>query len=281
MSDAPEPVERDSRGILGPWQLRQRVTLTRYPSSPALEGLVDRFWAVRWGLPDGVLHEQQVLTHPGVNLSVGHPDSRLRPGGPVEARCAGVARRLTTRALAGAGWTVAAMTTPGGFGAFTDTPVSRFTDRVVPWAEALGGDEAAFVRQVDDAGDEAARVAVVADALEAARRPDRIADARRVAGLARRAETDRSIRRLDELCEAAGVGPRTLQRLFLRYAGVSPTWVVRRYRLLEAAEAVRDGQQVSWADVAVELGYADQAHLIREFHAATGRTPAAYARSQR
>src|SRR4051812_4124299 len=43
--NGPEPVERDSRGILDPWLLRQRVRLTRYPVGPELAGLVDRFWA--------------------------------------------------------------------------------------------------------------------------------------------------------------------------------------------------------------------------------------------
>lgn len=42
----PEPVEPDSRGILDPWLLQQRVTLTRYPVDAELAGLVDRFWAV-------------------------------------------------------------------------------------------------------------------------------------------------------------------------------------------------------------------------------------------
>ena len=65
------------------------------------------------------------------------------------------------------------------------------------------------------------------------------------------------------------------------HAGVSPTWVLRRYRLLEAAEAVREGEHVVWAEVASALGYADQAHLVRDFRAALGRTPEAYARALR
>jgi AraC-like DNA-binding protein len=68
--------------------------------------------------------------------------------------------------------------------------------------------------------------------------------------------------------------------MFLQYAGVSPTWVLRRYRLLEAAESVREGKPVSWAEIAADLGYADQAHLTRDFRAAIGQTPAAYAESQ-
>jgi AraC-like DNA-binding protein len=155
-----------------------------------------------------------------------------------------------------------------------------FTDRTVPLGPAIGTDEAALLRQVDAEPEEAARVGLLAAALERAVQPGRVRAATQVADVARLAETSRGVCRLSDLCDAAGVGPRTLQRMFLHYAGVSPTWVIRRYRLLEAAEAVREGQPVSWAKIAASLGYADQAHLTRDFRAATGQTPAAYASAQ-
>jgi AraC-like DNA-binding protein len=281
-SSQPDPVERDSRGILDPWLLRQRVQLTRYPAGPVLEGLVDRFWAVRWDLPPGTVHRQQVLTHPGANVSIGHANAApgQREPGPVEARLYGVARGLSTRILAGQGWTVAALTWPGGLGAFLTGSAAELTDRVVPLGQALGTDEAVLLRQVTAEPDEAARVALLAAALEQAVNPERREPALSVAGVARLAESDRMVRRLGDLCERSGLGQRTLQRMFLQYAGVSPTWVIRRYRLLEAAETVREGKPVSWAEIAAALGYADQAHLTRDFRAAIGQTPAAYASVQ-
>jgi AraC-like DNA-binding protein len=256
--------------------------LTRYPAGPALAGLVDRFWAVRWDLPAGVVHRQQVLTHPGANLSVGHPDARTSGGatGSIEARLNGVARGLTRRVLAGRGWAVAAMTTPGGLGAFSTGSAADFTDRIVPLGEAIDADEAALLRRVGGAPDEASRVGVLAEVLEQAVKPQWVLPARQVAEVAKLAETDRAVCRLSHLSDLAGIGQRSLQRIFRRHAGVSPTWVLRRYRLLDAAEAVRGGERVSWAEVAVDLGYADQAHLIRDFRAAIGQTPAAYAQSQ-
>ena len=222
----------------------QRVRLTRYPPTPALDGLVDRFWAVRWDLPPGLVHRQQVLTHPGANLSIGTADGR--PGDqaarPPEARLNGVARRLSTRTLVGEGWAVAAMTRPGGLGALAAGSAADWTDRVVPLGQAIAVDEAALLASVVAEPDEEARVGLLAAALEQAVQPDQVADARHVAAVARLAETDRSVRRLADLCRLAGLRPRTLQRMFLRYAGVSPTWVLRRYRLLDAAEAVREGQ---------------------------------------
>jgi AraC-like DNA-binding protein len=281
-NSGPDPVEQDSRGILDPWLLRQRVRLTRYPTGPALAGLVDRFWAVQWDLPPGVVHRQQVLTHPGANFSIGHASAQ--PGetepGSVEARLNGVARGLSSRTLVGRGWAVAALARPGGLGAFITGSASDFTDQVVPLGAAIGVAEAPLLRRVAAEPDEAGRVGLLAAALESAVDPERVPSASQVADVARLAEIHRDLRRLADLSELAGIGQRTLQRMFGRYAGVSPTWVLRRYRLLEAAEAVREGDRVSWAEVAAGLGYADQAHLIRDFRAATGQTPAAYADAQ-
>jgi AraC-like DNA-binding protein len=57
--------------------------------------------------------------------------------------------------------------------------------------------------------------------------------------------------------------------------------VIQRYRLVDAAERVATGTVIHWADLAVELGYADQAHFIRDFKKLVGRSPADYARSIR
>ncbi len=296
----PAQVDVDARGILDPERLRRVVALHRYPAGESLTGLVEWFWAVRWSLPPGARHTQQILTHPGANLSVGHgeADQRGRPG-PPEAMLYGVATRLTSRSLGGTGWTVAAMFLPGGLGALLPGPASRLTDRVLPLTAAAvpGLDGPALVAEVDaahpqwpgpdvqalDAGQEQARLDALRQRLAqavAATDAARVSAARDVAAVARLAEADRSIRRLDQLAAAAGVTPRTLQRMFAEHAGVSPTWMLRRYRLLEAAEQARRGTEVVWAATATELGFSDQAHLVREFRSHLGTTPAAYAARQ-
>jgi AraC-like DNA-binding protein len=65
---------------------------------------------------------------------------------------------------------------------------------------------------------------------------------------------------------------RSLQRLFRKYVGVSPKWVIRRYRLHEAAERLKGSRPPPLAELATSLGYADQAHFAREFKQVTGRT---------
>jgi AraC-like DNA-binding protein len=175
------------------------------------------------------------------------------------------------------------MTTPGGLGAFTPHAASTFADHVVPLGVALDLHETELIEHMTVQPDQESRVQVLVNALEemAVRTdPQRVRLARRVAEVARLAETNRTLRRLVDLCDSAEIGPRQLQRLFLEYAGVPPVWVLRRYRLIDAAEAVKDGQHVSWASVAADLGHADQAHLSRDFRAVIGKTPTAYAAAQ-
>jgi AraC-like DNA-binding protein len=70
---------------------------------------------------------------------------------------------------------------------------------------------------------------------------------------------------------------RSLQRLFADYVGASPKWVMRRARLHEAAERADSGELVDWAELATDLGYADQAHLTRDFTDTIGVSPTRYA----
>jgi AraC-like DNA-binding protein len=79
-----------------------------------------------------------------------------------------------------------------------------------------------------------------------------------------------------------GVGERQLERLFEQRVGYSPKVFARVMRVQRAvaslaASPIVRGLTASWARFAVECGYADQAHLIREFRALTGVTPRAYA----
>jgi AraC-like DNA-binding protein len=54
--------------------------------------------------------------------------------------------------------------------------------------------------------------------------------------------------------------------------------VIRRYRLHGATERMARGDAIVWADLAGELGYADQAHFSRDFAALFGEPPTRYAR---
>jgi transcriptional regulator GlxA family with amidase domain len=98
--------------------------------------------------------------------------------------------------------------------------------------------------------------------------------------LAELARSEGGIVRAEQLASIAAVSLRTLERRFRTHVGLSPKKAIQRYRLQAVAErALSD--DIDWASVAAELGYADQAHLSRDFRAVTGEAPASYSRTER
>ena len=91
-------------------------------------------------------------------------------------------------------------------------------------------------------------------------------------------QRDPSVARVDALAAAVSTSVRSLQRLFAEHVGVGPKWVIRRYRLHEITERMSEGIGIDWAALAADLGYADQAHLTRDFTDLFGEPPTAYAR---
>ncbi len=82
--------------------------------------------------------------------------------------------------------------------------------------------------------------------------------------MAELAMTDASLTSVSGLAGALAVSERTLHRLATKYVGLSPYHMIRRRRLQEAAEAVRQHPEEPLADAAARFGFADQAHLARE-----------------
>jgi AraC-like DNA-binding protein len=54
-------------------------------------------------------------------------------------------------------------------------------------------------------------------------------------------------------------------------------WVLCRYRLQQAALEIESNPGVDFADLAVRLGWYDQAHFINDFRTMLGSTPGGYA----
>jgi AraC-like DNA-binding protein len=90
---------------------------------------------------------------------------------------------------------------------------------------------------------------------------------------------DPDMTRVEDLIARCGMTERALQRMFRRYTGVSPRWVIKRYRVYEALGQMSDGTRTEWAALAQDLGYYDQAHFINDFKRLVGRSPSEYIRT--
>ena len=247
------------------------VRLTRFHPADDLAPFVDFHWIVRWELGDAPPREQETLPHPCVHLVVERGSSGVF----------GVVQGRFTKRLEGNGRAASVRFRPGGFAAFWPDPVQALTGRVLPLAAVFGPAGAEYERAVLDAPDDDATLVALAEDFLRARAPradEALALVTRAVALV---ERERHIARVDDLAAALGVSVRALQRLFGQRVGVSPKWVICRARLQDAAARIVAGETIDWSRLALDLGYFDQAHLIRTYRAIVGVPPATHARRAR
>jgi AraC-like DNA-binding protein len=82
--------------------------------------------------------------------------------------------------------------------------------------------------------------------------------------------------RVQTVTEKIGMSQRRVAQLFHEQVGVSPKTFHRVRRFQHTLTRLRGMQQVNWADLAIDCGYYDQAHLSHDFRQIAGMTPSAY-----
>lgn len=256
-------------GVLDPRQGEQKYEEWLQPAPADLDHLIGRCWGASWDLRGREPYTQHILAEPCVNLVVEPHRSAIH--GPTTGRFSYV--------FDGRGWIFGISFRPASFRQFLGSSVSAITDRVVGIRDVFGTDGGRLVDEVRRSADHRARTDLAERFLrERVALPD--PNITQVNGIVSTIRTDRRILRVDDLVDPTGLGVRALQRLFREYVGVSPKRVIQRFRLREAADRLAVDQEVDLAALALELGYFDQAHFIRDFGAFVGRPPGAYGACQ-
>jgi AraC-like DNA-binding protein len=80
--------------------------------------------------------------------------------------------------------------------------------------------------------------------------------------------------KLEDICEAAQLSPSYLIRAFKQHYGMTPHAFLLNRRIQFAQDQLRSGKLI--ADVALEAGFADQAHFQRVFKQHLAATPGQY-----
>ncbi|TFV88789.1 AraC family transcriptional regulator [Blastococcus sp. CT_GayMR16] len=99
-----------------------------------------------------------------------------------------------------------------------------------------------------------------------------------VAVAALEAEPARSIA---ELAAELGISHGHLDREFTRVVGLGPRTLARVLRVRRLLEQIDVQDRVAWTRLAADLGWYDQAHLVRDVTRHTGVPPSAYVAAQR
>lgn len=255
------------KGILHPNPNGTQFQLTRYAPAPEVATFIERYWLIRWDLRGQPSYQTATLPQPYVNLVLEAGKSRIY----------GVTSNTYTNLLVDKGQVFGIKFKPGAFYPFLKSPLATLTDRAIP-VQAVFGDEALALEKALLGLEEPTAMTALADAFLQPRLPTLNATILFVNAIVERIIVDRTMTRVEAVAEGFAISKRTLQRLFQYYVGVSPKWVIQRYRLHEAAEELAHNRATDLPQLALALGYFDQAHFTKAFKAVVGVSPLVYAR---
>ena len=259
------------RGVLYPSRLPE---FHRFAAEPAFAHAIRWLWIPEWDLAEGARSRQEVLPFPACNLTIERSGVTLV--GPPTQR--------SFRTLEGSGWCVGALLRPAAAHAFVRehaaaSSLCELRDRMVDLEEPLLLQEVTAMMSDEDRPKHSRRALAAQTLSEYI--TARVAKPKpgSEAAIANELESwlgNAAVIRADQLPDLMHVSARTLQRIAERYFGVSLHAMIRRRRLQESAERLRHEPELSIADLATSLGYADHAHLSRDFKSFLGMTPSEY-----
>ena len=250
--------------------------LHRYPVSAGLAPWLDFHWLIEWDLPLGLTHSQRVLPYPNTHLVFEAGGTALH----------GVPRGVFVRQLQGRGRVHGLRFKCGGLRPWLTQPVQALSGRQLALDEVWSWATPAVVLRTEQAVLGAAshtQAIAAAEALLFTQLPAKLPNVdpwtERLDTAMQRLTQDSSLTRVADLQALLGLAAgseRGLQRRFADAVGASPKWVIQRARLQDALQALAQTQAPNLAELALRLGFCDQAHFSRCFRQTTGQTLAQY-----
>jgi AraC-like DNA-binding protein len=205
-------------------------------------------------LPDGCM---DIVWREGIGLVTAGPDT-----GPV------------TVARPGGSTVIGVRFRPGAGSAMLGVPASELRDLRVPLADVWDGDADRLEERLHEASSTADRLELLQGALRErlarVERPDRLV----AAAIMRLYSNDPG--RVGGLGDALGISERQLRRRFHTAVGYGPKTLARvlRFQRVLALAARRGAPRGDLARLALDAGYADQAHMTTEVTRLAGEPPA-------
>src|ERR1700754_280618 len=258
------------RGLVGRAGSTSAFDLHRWAPSDATARFVEHFWSVNWDLRHQGPFDSTVITFPSLHITHEWGDDGPRHGFPFPNTLVhGVVERVFRTTISEHGCVVGARFRPGGFTARFGRDAAALTGRVQPVDDELFNGAIHLEDNIDAAS---ARL----DELIGAYRGEPDSTYVSLSRLVDRIRDDDQLHRVEQVMQHSPWSARTTQRVFRRYVGVPVKWVLCRYRLQQAALEIESRPGVDHADLAISLGWYDQAHFINDFRTMLGCTPGEY-----
>jgi AraC-like DNA-binding protein len=232
--------------------------LRRYFPEPPLHDFIEQFWFVNWDLTSHLTHTQQNLPDPNFHLVISNTSSTVI--GPVS--------KVYSYEMKGKNKLIGIKFKLGVLTNLLQNPLANYVDKEVPVDEAFGtqvptlsGSDIQICTQLQH---------YLTPFLTPISEPQLTTQA-----LINLIKHNKKIYTVAQLAEHANISTKTVQRYFNQYIGLTPKWLIRKYRLQHALHAL-ETNTASILDIVEQLEYTDQSHLIRDFKELIGVTPTTY-----
>ena len=195
---------------------------------------------------------------------------------PAAIACGQLTRPLVLHSSCDAGM-IGIRFQPSGMAPFLSTPMQALTDARVP-AEELFVDVDQLIEGIVESSNDAERIAACNRFLFRAFHPDRenlcVRRALESIVLARGRIS------VESLATLAGRSRRSLELAFQSEVGTSPKMYCRISRFRHILDAVSIDPTANWVHLALDSGFFDQSHLIRDFRRFAGDSPTSFLANQ-
>lgn len=242
----------------------QNYRLRRYFPNELFTGFIEQFWLVDWKLDGDKTHTQQNLPDPNFHLVISREQVKLI--GPVS--------KVFSYTMEGEGRIIGVKFEVGAIQKWLPKPLAHYVDSALS-VEAIGGSDftarlAALYHEQDDSHIVSELEACFGFLIQPLSEQHRTAQM-----LLTLIRNNDEICRVSSLAMHANMSVRDIQRYFATYVGLTPKWLIRKYRLSRAL-ALLEHNATTILDVVAMLDYTDQSHLIRDFREILGLTPSRY-----
>lgn len=160
---------------------------------------------------------------------------------------------------------------PGAAYRFLPTPLDELTDQNIPTGDLWSREGKRLEEAINEAEDDVERQRIVEEFL--LRRLSTTTSRPRFEFAVKEIIRHRGQMRVGEVASEIGLSSRQLEREFRLNAGLAPKAFARIIRFQNLLRLVGERSLREWTALALEGGYADQPHMVREFRDFAGQSP--------
>ena len=255
--------EQPITGVLHHNRAQENYQLRRY-FSDKLSNLVEQYWLVNWDLGGEHIHTQKNLPDPNPHLFFDGTSLKLL--GPVSKVYQ--YQMQSNGAITGVKFAI------GALAELIQMPMTDLVDKELIPDSVLPVNSSKIIAQLQQVNTDEEAIEV----LEANLSGLIIQSSEKrqiVENIFRQIKHNNDIHTVAELSSAVNLSTRTIQRYCQQYIGLSPKWLLRKYRLHQMLAQIEQGES-DVISLVERRDYTDQAHLIKDMQQILGITPSQY-----